>query len=349
MPRERDVNAAKRAQRLRLGSDFGKGKKKRCEGGKSCGATYIARNKFCLVGLSLLSQDLGSIREDINGKSGVPPKFKPPTTGRVPDVGKEEEGIGKAKRIIGEMEVLRNNGQIKDYDGVVKADSVNWSAGVGKGYQFVDSGVFGAFVTVPPERLAKGLEDKFPDGVGVKYGRVKPREVELLQRVGETGAGPKLIAARLDGEYKGMVAMERVPGEQLRKVYRDGTMKFEDISDAYVKAISKLHREGIAHNDAHFGNAILQPNGKIKFVDFGQSDTRASSILNEIEKIIDTRWGSIFQVQPLVGPIVTKVRENYSSVRGEVSSFLSSVSGMSQGERDKESKRLIDRIYEGVL
>lgn len=324
----------------------GKGsKRKNCQGGKSCGATCIAPNKLCRVDLPLIGEDLSSARGSIRSA----PRFEPPTTGKSPEVGKEERAINLVKKRIKEMQELKDAGKAVDYDGVVKANSVNWSAGVGKGYQFVDSGFFGAFVTIPPERLAKGLEGKFPDGVGIKYGRVKPIEVELLQRIGKTGAGPKLIAARLDGEYKGMVAMERIPGEQLRKVYRDGTMKFEDISDAYVKAISKLHREGIAHNDAHFGNAILQPDGRIKFVDFGQSNTQASSVLSEIEKIIDTRWGSIFEVQPLVGPVVSRVRENYNSIRGEINSFLSSIPKMSQGEIDKESARLINSIYEGVL
>lgn len=323
----------------------GKGsKRKNCQGGKSCGATCIAPNKLCRVDLLLIGEDLSSAR----GRIRSAPKFEPPTTGKSPDGEKEKEAIGLVKKTIKEMQELKDAGKAVDYDGVVKADSVNWSAGVGKGYQYVGSGFFGAFVTIPPERLAKGLEGKFSGGVGVKYGDVNPREVELLQKVGKTGAGPKLIAARLDGEYKGMVAMERIPGEQLRKVYQSGTMKFEDISDAYVKAISKLHREGIAHNDAHFGNAIFQPDGRIKFVDFGHSSTGASSVLSEIGKMISTSRKA-FENKSLVGPAVSKVRNNFNSIRGEINSFLSSIPKMSQEEIDKESARLINRIYEGVF
>ncbi len=345
MRTDRQIGAAKKAQTARLGQSGAYGKRKRCKKGKSCGASCINNSKFCLVDLQWVGQGLGKVRNEIqkSGK-GIKELSKPPTF--QPASKELPPGANKVSSVLG----LLSNPDVKtsDVDGIISANKVNWESGRGKGSDYVASGAYGAFVHVPPERLAKGLEGKFPGGVGIKYGDVSPKEVELLKLIGESGAGPKLIAARFESEpqypganpdsatRKGMIAMERIPGETLEKSYYKLTE--EEMGDGYLRGMAKLHRAGISHGDAHLGNAIMQPDGEVKFVDFGYAKKSPTTALEEIQNRL---WD-------FSGPIASRIQDNLDRITKDIDKFSWNKGQMTPEARDKRAMELIEELYKGV-
>ena len=76
--------------------------------------------------------------------------------------------------------------------------------------------------------------------------------------------------------------MSRVPGEDY-----DNFSKSSDkvgkttIGDAYWFLRSQVHKLGVAHNDAHSGNVLIDKNGKSRFVDMGLSQQSVKAALSE--------------------------------------------------------------------
>lgn len=345
MRSDRRIGAAKKAQTERLGQSGAAGKRKRCKKGKSCGASCISNSKFCLVDLPWVGQGLGKVRTEIQKTTkkseagSKPPTFQPASQALPPG----------AHRVAGVLAAISNpDAKTSDVGGILPANKVNWESGTGKGAEYVASGAFGSFVHVPPERLAKGLEGKFEGGVGIKYGDVSPKEVELLKKIGESGAGPRLIAAKYLTEpehpsnnpesatRRGMIAMERIPGKTLAESYY--TLSEEQMGDGYLRAMAKLHRAGIAHGDAHTGNAIMQPNGEVKFVDFGYSKISPTAALSEISNYL---WS-------FSGPVSKKIQSNMDRVTNRLDRFNLNKGSMTPEAREKEAAELIKEIYAEV-
>jgi len=124
--------------------------------------------------------------------------------------------------------------------------------------------------------------------LAVKRGDISTSEVEILKKLGDKGIVPKLIAADINGPGQqdlgrlgidnrwGRVAMEFVAGKPLG----DMVESHENINK-FWEARAALHREGIAHNDMHPGNVIIQDNGKAKFVDLGLAQDSPKAALSE--------------------------------------------------------------------
>lgn len=265
----------------------------------------------------------------------------------------------KGPGVVPVLETFRNlKTKTVGVSGTINPDKVNWESGGGKEAKYAGSGAYGSFVHVPEGRLVKGLEAGFPGGVGVKYGDVSPREVELLKKIGETGAGPRLIAAKYEEKpgydhseaRKGMIAMERIPGKTLKDKFQSDGMTEEKLGDAYLRGISKLHKAGISHGDAHYENAIMQPDGKVKFLDFGLSKISSTAALAEARNAIEFAKG----------PVADKLRSNMERLeaKGLFSGFsLSDLynpmvppSSMTQTQqsREKRAMELIEELYKGL-
>lgn len=329
---ERRINAAKRAQRARLGSNIAG--RKRCRKGKSCGASCISSSKFCLVDIPWVGQEITKMRNSIRNrpeqKSG-PPSFKPVTS--------RDYLQGMRDAVEEVFNRVKDSDDVVKMDGRVSADKVNWQSGLGKGAEYVASGAFGAFVSIPPENLARGLGSQFPGGVGIKYGDVTANEVNMLRKIGEAGAGPRLIAAKIDNKSDiGMIAMERIPGSTLGKMINSGRISNQDAGEAYLKAMSKLHLAGVAHSDAHFGNIIIQPDGKGKFVDLGWAKDNPRAALTEAINTI--RGNSNLDYDNLTGPVAKKIKANLGNVRWKLAA--------NANQTDEEYMKLIQELYEGV-
>ena len=125
-----------------------------------------------------------------------------------------------------------------------------------------------------------GTVMKSKDGTyAVKRGDISDTEAKLIQKLGDADLGPKLIAADVDGpgyngapgvnNRRGRIAMSVVPGSPIGTKKPDKEIGGVKVADAYWKARADLHRMGIAHNDMHIDNVLIDRKGKGRFVDMG--------------------------------------------------------------------------------
>jgi hypothetical protein len=137
-----------------------------------------------------------------------------------------------------------------------------------------------------------GTVIKAPDGsYAVKRGDVSDTEAQLINRLGKIDLGPKLMAADIDGPGKskasgvdirlGRVAMTVVPGRPIGRARPDKEVGGVKVADAYWRARAVLHRMGIAHNDMHIENVLVDKNGIGRFVDMGLAQGTPKAALSE--------------------------------------------------------------------
>jgi TP53 regulating kinase-like protein len=66
------------------------------------------------------------------------------------------------------------------------------------------------------------------------------------------------------------ITMQYVEGQQIKKLLNQATEERRlELCGAIGDLIGKLHRRGLIHGDLTTSNMILNPEGKIYFVDFG--------------------------------------------------------------------------------
>ena len=67
-------------------------------------------------------------------------------------------------------------------------------------------------------------------------------------------------------------AMELVPGKSLQKIIAEGPMPLERALPwitQTARALDHVHAKGIVHRDIKPGNILMQPDGRVKLIDFG--------------------------------------------------------------------------------
>lgn len=207
------------------------------------------------------------------------------------DIGKQARE--NLKTVLGELSRLPRLIRI---GGNENSENINWNAAVEAGATRLGKpGLYGAFVRIPANNLFKvGVKGDYPSGVGVKSGKIGLEEPGILKRVGEAGLGPKLIAARMDPSRstssdseerrvrRGLIAMGIVPGTDVFS-YNSPRDKVNgvEVGDAFWRARRDLHRMGIAHNDMHPGNVLIDSKGVARFVDFGLAQASPRAALAE--------------------------------------------------------------------
>jgi hypothetical protein len=159
----------------------------------------------------------------------------------------------------------------KKYDG--------WADSYASGSKVLGAGSFGTAIRHSDKKTV------------VKRGDVSSTEPELIKRVGDADLGPKLIAADLDGPgreptsgvdvRRGRLAMGFVPGTPIGKKKPERLVGGVKVADAYWKARADLHRLGIAHNDMHIENVLIDKTGKGRFVDMGLAQGSPKAALAE--------------------------------------------------------------------
>ena len=326
---------------------------KRCQKGKSCGDTCISRLKVCLSDLHGVGEDMNSMSKSI--QSGVN-RSNPPNGHRLsssPLSGQAHgPGVKAAEKAIEALSGSTPGSQIKEIKGELDASKINWGAALGREATFDAAGSSGVFIGVPPKSLVGGFETRFPEGVGVKYGVVKRDEVEILKLAGESGAGPRMISAKIveGGQGLGAVAMERVSGQPLIKALSDGEVTKEKMFDTYITGIAKLHRVGIEHGDAHLGNVIYNPQGGGKFIDFGLSQKSPYHALWEALSLSNNQLSHYQGFEDgITGPVATKLKGNLKRLEnsGKLNRFYSIVEG-DEGDHKAFILSAIKDLYKGI-
>ena len=176
-----------------------------------------------------------------------------------------------------------SRGDAKDFDGSFKIykrirgdkDMIDWDETVRNGKQ-IGEGSFGTVMRV--------------GNVAHKRGEVSANEANIIKKAGELGIGPRLLGAEISTKrregygvdlHDGRIAMSVVPGKQMGDVKADSKVAGKNVSDIYWKAMADLHRAGIAHNDAHVENILIDNKGKGRWVDFGLAQDNPRAALAE--------------------------------------------------------------------
>jgi hypothetical protein len=187
-------------------------------------------------------------------------------------------------------------GDASDFDGAFKiykrirgdAEKEDWSESAKKGTK-IGEGAFGTVMTAGQDKLHK-------------RGQIGEFEAEVLKRVGGKDLGPKLFVAELATEkgkdyglgiQDGRVSMSKVPGKPIGSTTpASKEIGGKRVADIYWKAMADLHRMGIAHNDAHIDNILVDDKGKGRWVDFGLAQPSPKAALAEAMGIFNTLPGT---------------------------------------------------------
>ena len=179
-------------------------------------------------------------------------------------------------------------GNAKDFDKDLTEGSLKrvgdktyfgWNESYGSGSKAIGEGSYGSVI-------------RNPDGTFVKRGAISETEGDIINILGKKDIGPKLVAADINGKHdwhqenfvnirKGRIAMSGVPGEPMGDVNSFARIGGKQVPDIYWKAMSDLHKLGIAHNDAHIDNILVDNTGKGRWVDLGLAQKSPKAALAE--------------------------------------------------------------------
>lgn len=342
---------------------------KRCDKGKPCGATCIERDKECLKGMGVsVSQSLGSTRDKVKERSATYKIAKSADPSARPNQ-------LQARRVLN---ALRDEQGLIKTDGAVKESAINWRAILGSDVDRVGSGDFGSFSTISGYRLLPDDKDsdKLPNVVGVKAGKIGPNEVRALDIVGKNDLGPQLIGARVSSDVKpgkgriegsnGVIAMTTVPGRRYN--FSPADVNGYPKSEMYWEAMAALHRLGIAHNDLHGGNVIIDAMGRpprARIIDYGLAQVSSKAALAEalgamsgknFQFSADKNRGHALTVKSNLFYIEQLLMDKGLS-RGEIAAIMEG--GIRKKDKffntgawakltEEEAKGLVNDLYEGV-
>lgn len=223
------------------------------------------------------------LKRQLNALAAQEPEKKPTMQEWQPVLATQSTPIKSQSKATGNTTWARGDAEEFDYAfnplRTVKgtADMIDWAETVKQGKKIGEGG-YGTVMMAPRRDYV------------VKRGEVSDTEAELIKRVGEADLGPKLIVGQLGKETgrgqgvvmrDGRVAMTVVPGEPIGQkgaAYVVGGVK---VSDAYWTARAQLHRMGIAHNDMHIDNVLIDDKGKGRFVDMGLAQASPKAALAE--------------------------------------------------------------------
>lgn len=261
--------------------------------------------------------------------------------------------------------------KLNDIDGSKAAKSIDWNA-VGKPNAVqMGAGMFGAFFKVPNGALGRN--------VGIKAGDIGPHEAEALKIVGKADLGPKFIAAQ-HGEFKLMKGKYMVATGRIAMGVVQGTPQYKSPSvvngietrDAYWTARAKIHRLGVAHNDTHSGNTVIDGKGVARFVDLGLAQVSHKAALAEALGGA-SRSGADFQAERQLnsqgkGKIFNLIGSNIPAIKEAMAADGLTNSDISRFGRtnirrkdefyttdpswskitEQQAKKYIDLLYDGV-
>jgi hypothetical protein len=130
-----------------------------------------------------------------------------------------------------------------------------------------------------------------PDGTVVKRGIISDTEAAIIKKAGDAGVSAKLIAAEIGPKngiktsapvqmHDGRIAMTKVEGKPAEQVAGQ-TFNGVTAADSFWKARAALHKTGIAHNDMHSDNVLVDNKGKGTVIDLGFAQDSPKAALSE--------------------------------------------------------------------
>lgn len=261
---------------------------RKCQKGNPCGNTCIRKSAKCRVNLSTkLSGKLSEVSSGLNAGQIFQRALAPQTTEETPSLNNGWTAFRNVMGIQDEgdvpIDVLAAREYSQEFDDHFAperkfGEKVDWSKSYGPGSDLLGEGGYGTVMLSNP-----------PPPLVVKRGEVSENEIRILEKLKGKDISPTLISAEIGDEtpiekgmFEGRVAMTRVNGETASSYtdYNDrvgGTT----VGDSYWYLRRKLHSSGVAHNDAHSQNVIIDSDGNSRFVDFGLSQDNWKAAFSE--------------------------------------------------------------------
>jgi serine/threonine protein kinase len=113
-------------------------------------------------------------------------------------------------------------------------------------------------------------------------------------------------------------------------------------ADSYWKAMADLHRLGIAHNDAHIDNILVDDKGKGRWVDMGLAQQSPKAALAEAMGIFNKPSGAVATLVPgSSGALDRENRGNWQTRRWNATG----TSQMDKAMRSKEEREKFNKEY----
>lgn len=118
----------------------------------------------------------------------------------------------------------------------------------------------------------------------LKKGKIGQYEAEALARLQGTGVAPEFYGVQFTPPYKplrsyglhvldqdGYISMSKMKGDTFYNVDINSKSESERqaIERSLIQARKVIHQNGVAHNDMHYGNAFLRPDGTVGIIDYG--------------------------------------------------------------------------------
>lgn len=261
-------------------------RKKRCSIGKSCRYSCITKTDVCELELGdEMSESLSTFLKRVG--PDAEPSIKSVVNVNQKPLKNQDKAVTSNTQWVRDASDFDSSFKVGRVINGTK-DQFDWSGSIDKGTKLGE----GAFGTV---LLVKGNP-----GYAVKRGQVSTTEAEITQILGKAGLGPKLVYGEIakgkpiveHGVYitNGRIVMSRVPGKDYGNFSKSSDRVGKtSIGDAYWFLRSQVHRLGIAHNDAHSGNVLIDKNGKSRFVDMGLSQQNVKAALSEALGVFTNR------------------------------------------------------------
>lgn len=259
------------------------GKRKRCTKGKNCSAACIAANMVCLVDLPWAGPSLTKVSQTIQQKKtggmapALPALSKPSSSPAPAPVAPQPPPVNAPPHVskaYGFDKNFDSSSARKEGDASYKG----WEGSYDSGTKKLGQGTFGTVVLNP-------------DGTVVKRGIISDTEAAIIKKAGDAGVSAKLIAAEIGPKngiktsapvqmHDGRIAMTKVEGKPAEQVAGQ-TFNGVTAADSFWKARAALHKTGIAHNDMHSDNVLVDNKGKGTVIDLGFAQDSPKAALSE--------------------------------------------------------------------
>ena len=130
-------------------------------------------------------------------------------------------------------------------------------------------GVFGDVRKNTKENIVYKLFKDAPYAIGGGKVYSKKNEVVFSHLAGELGIGPRVLSHSDEGYSMEYLADHATMRSKLTDVGAKEPQEAVVLLRKLVDQVSVLHREGIAHRDLHFANAMVGPDGSVRVIDYG--------------------------------------------------------------------------------
>lgn len=171
------------------------------------------------------------------------------------------------------------------------------------------------------------------DGVVIKHGQISEQEVKALLHLKSLPEIPRVIATSMESNNNSIsiLAMTKVPGIPLSQLTE---YEQQEEWDSFLPTLRKIHKLGVAHNDLHNGNVLLdEKNWAFSVIDFGRASLNEPA--DQISDLVTLGWLSSRDQGDTIDRIIT---ENLQGKK------LSSVSY----KPIKEQQNIINSIWKDI-